>query len=163
VFAAKLTLFLAILFTPAINDALGEKIRPVMSVFSVRQEKVVLVKDLSPEVLHNVVRTLGDSPFHYEGYTLEPRTGWIAHVPFATPVAIPNSIYSDRIKEVYVYLEPKQNAKALVFYATSGKFAIVVLKPDAESMMEKMNLRADTLEESTSRSFGYKSSVSSLK
>ncbi|TVX95329.1 hypothetical protein [Cohnella terricola] len=147
-FHAKLVMLLVILLAPAVNDVPEKESRSVVSVFSVKQEKVVLATRLTPDVQQNVIQALEDSPSHYGGYTLEPRSGWIAHVPFASPIAIPDSIYSDRIKEVYVYLEPNQNAKALVFYVSSGKFTIVVLKPDAESMMRKMNLRAESLEES---------------
>ena len=52
----------------------------------------------------SILEVLQSSPTPYGGFSVDPKAGLILHVPYSSPITINNPIYSDSIKEVYLFL-----------------------------------------------------------
>lgn len=145
--SSKLLLFLALLL-PLQDHTLEQPaqtsdastVSPRYAVFDVKREKVVKSMTLTPELARSVIDSLEDSPTVYGGFTLEPRSGLVVRVPFDPPVAVRSSLYRDRIRQLYLFLEPGLPVRALVFHATSNRIAIVVLKAEVRFFIDRFGL-----------------------
>lgn len=114
---------------------------PLVQIFDVKQEKVVKQYPLNRDLEKSITELLNASPRMYGGIDMNPKSGLILHAKFKSPIQISSLIYPDSIKEVYLFLEPEVDPKALIFFSSSSKFIIVVLKGDSDQFMKENNLR----------------------
>ncbi|RED59183.1 hypothetical protein [Cohnella lupini] len=135
-----LSVFLVLLTLPLGTRTHSEELPPMVSIFSVKQEKVVKVTPLTSTMNQSILDALQSSPTPYGGFSVDPKAGLIVHVPYSSPIAVTNPIYSDVIKEVYLFLEPGQSLRALLFYSSSHKNAVVDLKYDMERFIRSNDL-----------------------
>lgn len=63
----------------------------------------------------------------------------LLHILFTTPIKVPNPIYPDRIKEIYLFLEQDDKIKAIVF-TESTRPRIVVLNYDSKKFIKEIQL-----------------------
>jgi hypothetical protein len=133
------TILLLIIFLLHNNQAVSQTLRPNVSIFDVKQEKVIKVIPLTIEMLNLTLNVLQASPEIYSGFTLNPKNGFILHIPFTTPIKVNNPLYPDKIKEIYLFLEEDEKIKALLFFE-SAKSRIVVLNYDAKKFIEESQL-----------------------
>lgn len=111
-----------------------------VSIFNVKQERVVKVLALNSQFEQSIIDILNSSPDLYGGFSINPDSGLILHIPFPSPIEVMNSIYSDKIKEIYLFLEPGKKPKALVFFVSKKPSIIVVLNYDTIQFINENNL-----------------------
>ncbi len=132
-----LSLIALLLFT---GNLISAKELPTVSIFDVKQEKVVKVMPLTLEFKNSVFQVLKSSPAVYGGFSMNPKNGLILHIPFHSPVEIPHRFYSDRIKEIYLFLEYGSKPKALLFLESKQRQIIVELDYDPDKFIKMNNL-----------------------
>ncbi|TFE19660.1 hypothetical protein [Cohnella luojiensis] len=98
-----------------VNPVVLAKEVTMVSVFDVKQEKVVKVIPLTPELNDSVLQLLQSSPTIYGGFGVNPTSGIVLHIPFPKPVRIPHECYPHPIKEVYLFLAQGTKPLALLF------------------------------------------------
>ena len=131
-------------FEPAISHASRAAAdAPKAAVFGVKQEKVVKAVPLSSEWIRAVTEALESSPTAYGGFEVNPRSGIVIHFPFAEPLRIRNEKIPDAIRELYLFLEPGQKPRALLFLASSNKKPIFELNYDAEKLVRTLGLKEE--------------------
>lgn len=135
-------------FEPAFEPAISLASRPAAdvpkaAVFGVRQEKVVKAVPLAPEWIRAVTEALESSPAAYGGFEVNPRSGIVIYFPFAEPLRIRNEKIPDAIRELYLFLEPGQKPRALLFLASSNKTPIFELNYDAEKLVRTLGLKEE--------------------
>ncbi|MCD9025487.1 hypothetical protein [Cohnella silvisoli] len=121
------------------NQLVSSKELPTVSVFDVKQEKVVKVMPLTSEFKNSVLGVLQSSPAHYEGFSMNPVSGLVFHLPFPTKVQIPHAFYLNKVSEIYLFLEHGQKPKALLFQENRRQI-IVVLNYDNEKFIKQNGL-----------------------
>lgn len=133
-------------FEPAFEPAISHTSRaaadaPKAAVFGVKQEKVVKAVPLTSEWIRAVTEALESSPTAYGGFEVNPRSGIVIHFPFAEPLRIRNEKIPDAIRELYLFLEPGQKPRALLFLASSNKKPIFELNYDSEKLVRTLGLK----------------------
>ncbi|WP_373231160.1 hypothetical protein [Cohnella sp.] len=135
-----LLLLLSFCFVLSNNRVRAEE-KPNVSIFDVKQEKVVKVVPLTSELQDSVLELLRSSPILYGGFSMDPQDGMVLHVPFPTPVQIKHELYPSAIQEVYIFLEQDKQPRALIFFAAKQRPIVVVLSYDARKFMERNQLK----------------------
>ncbi|MBB6672810.1 hypothetical protein [Cohnella nanjingensis] len=107
------------------EPALANTPRPTVSVFDVRQEKVVAVWPLTEALQARVLSALEASPVTYANTAVDPKDGWVLHIPFAAPVRPRHAFYARPVQEAYLFLAPGQQPYALLFL-TAKRHTFVV-------------------------------------
>ncbi|OOC62550.1 hypothetical protein [Paenibacillus ihbetae] len=109
---------------------------PMVQLFDVKEEKVVDQRSLTPNLEQAVIDLLETSPSVYTGIDMNPQSGVILHIQFTSPVYLSSRIYSGAAKEVYLYLEPGEKPRAVVFLATTDQYVIVTLDKDSDAFIK---------------------------
>lgn len=114
-----------------------------IQVFDVRQEKVIRQIKLTHDLEKPIIACLDASPKIYSGFTVNPGSGQILHIKFKDSIKLSSSIYTDLVKEVYLFLEDGEPSKALVFFQSISRSIVVVLDRDNEQcvLQKKLNLK----------------------
>jgi len=86
------------------------------------------------------MQLLQSSPAIYGNIDMNPKSGLILHVQFDKPVKLSSAIYPDLVKEVYLFLEPGLQPKSLIFFQSTKKFIVVVLKGDSNKFIIQNSL-----------------------
>jgi hypothetical protein len=110
-----------------------------VSVFDVKQEKVVQAMPLEPTLQRSVLALLQSGPTVYGGLSVNPRSGLIVRIDFPAPLRIPHPFYKDRIREVYLFLEPDTAPRALLF-SEHGKTTVAILHGDSRKFTAQNHL-----------------------
>ncbi|MBB6638299.1 hypothetical protein [Cohnella thailandensis] len=111
-----------------------------LQIFDVKQEKVIKQSPLSSDLQESIMQLLQSSPAIYGNIDMNPKSGLILHVQFDKPVKLSSAIYPDLVKEVYFFLEPGLQPKSLMFFQSTKKFIVVVLKGDSNKFITQNNL-----------------------
>ncbi len=135
-------------FEPVFEPAFAPASRPSAdapkaAVFGVKQEKVVKAVPLTSEWIRAVTKALESSPTAYGGFEVNPRSGIVIHFPFAEPLRIRNEKIPDAIRELYLFLEPGQKPRALLFLASSNKKPIFELDYESEKLVRALGLKEE--------------------
>ncbi|WP_027092401.1 hypothetical protein [Cohnella thermotolerans] len=121
-----------------------EAVAPFVSVFDVKQEKVVKVLPLTDRLQKQVLEMLQASPELFAGSSLPAdKSRLVLHIPFASPVQVHNPLYPAQINEVYLFAEPRQKPKALILFHAKRSI-LVVLNCNLEKFMEDNDLNVRT-------------------
>jgi hypothetical protein len=120
------------------NDLVLSKELPTVSVFDVKQEKVIKIMPLTSELKKSVIEVLQSSPVVYGDFSINPMNGLVIHIPFTSPVHVPHSFYSNKISEIYLFLEHDTKPKALLFL-DNHKQTIVVLNYDNQKLLNNLS------------------------
>ncbi|MNO04058.1 hypothetical protein D3C81_2249480 [compost metagenome] len=67
---------------------------------------------------------------------MNPKSGLIIHVEFKNPVKLSSAVYTDLVKEVYLFLEPGEKPKSLIYFNSRRGFIVVVLKGDSDQLIK---------------------------
>lgn len=110
-----------------------------VSVFDVKREKVVQAMPLEPPLQRSVLALLRSAPSMYGGLSVNPRGGLIVRIAFPAPLQVSHPFYKDRVRQVYLFLEPGTDPRALLFWE-HGKSAVAVLHGDSRKFMERNHL-----------------------
>jgi hypothetical protein len=111
-----------------------------LQIFDVKQEKVIKQSPLSSDLQESIMQLLQSSPAIYGNIDMNPKSGLILHVQFDKPVKLSSAIYPDLVKEVYLFLEPGLQPKSLIFFQSTKKFIVVVLKGDSNKFIIQNSL-----------------------
>lgn len=122
-----------------LNLNLHQPDQPMVQIFDVQQEKVVKQIPLTHELENSFIKLLDSSPKMYGGMDMNPKSGLILHVEFKNPVKLTSAVYTDLVKEAYLFLEPGEQPKSLIYYNTQRGVIVVVLKGDSDQFI-KSNL-----------------------
>lgn len=122
-----------------LNLNLHQPDQPMVQIFDVQQEKVVKQIPLTHELENSFIKLLDSSPKMYGGMDMNPKSGLILHVEFKNPVKLTSDVYTDLVKEAYLFLEPGEQPKSLIYYNTQRGVIVVVLKRDSDQFI-KSNL-----------------------
>lgn len=76
-----------------------------VSIFNVSQGKVVQTRPLTDSLAKSVQEVLTSSPTLYEGLAMNPTSGLVLHIPYRSPIQVPNALYTSKVKELYLFLE----------------------------------------------------------
>lgn len=123
----------------ALNLNLHQPDQSMVQIFDVQQEKVVKQIPLTDDLSMSLIGLLDSSPKMYGGMDMNPKSGFIIHVEFKNPVKLSSAVYTDLVKEVYLFLEPGEHPKSLIYYNTQRGVIVVVLKGDSDQFI-KSNL-----------------------
>jgi len=110
---------------------------PLVQLFDVKEEKVVYQRSLTPGLEQAVIDLLESSPSVYNGIDMNPHSGVILHILFASPVHLSSRIYPGAAKDVYLFLEPGEKPRAVVFLATTDQYIIVTLDKDSDAFIKE--------------------------
>ncbi|MNI84301.1 hypothetical protein D3C73_1411920 [compost metagenome] len=72
----------------------------------------------------------------YGGMDMNPKSGLILHVEFKNPVKLTSAVYTDLVKEAYLFLEPGEQPKSLIYFNSKRGFIVVVLKGDSNQFIK---------------------------
>ncbi|SDE65875.1 hypothetical protein SAMN04488542_101296 [Fontibacillus panacisegetis] len=111
----------------------------LVQIFDVQQEKVVKQIPLTDGLEKSFIGLLDSSPKMYGGMDMNPKSGLILHVEFKNPIKLTSAVYTDLVKEAYLFLEPGEQPKSLIYYNTQRGVIVVVLKGDSDQFI-KSNL-----------------------
>ncbi|MBO9600366.1 MAG: hypothetical protein J7559_21420 [Cohnella sp.] len=111
---------------------------PPVEVFDVKQEKVVHVIPWTEALQTTIVNALNQSPKPYEGVTMNPTGGIVAHFRYPVPVKLDNPIYPQPVSELYLFLEPHKDPLALLFFSKGHKPRVYTLQADAKSLIQSV-------------------------
>lgn|GEM_PF-2477059 len=109
----------------------------MVQLFDVKEEKVVYQRSLTPSLEYAVIDLLETSPSIYAGIDMNPKSGVIIHIQFTDPIYLSSGIYPGAAKEVYLFLEPGEKAKAVVFLASTNQYIIVTLDKDSDAFLKE--------------------------
>ncbi|WMT39594.1 hypothetical protein RE628_19615 [Paenibacillus sp. D2_2] len=98
-----------------------------IQVFDVKQEKVIRQIKLTDELEKSILACLDTSPKIYGGFSVDPRSGQILHIKYKHPVKLSSPVYTNLVKEVYLFLEDGKPPRALIFFNSVSKNIVVVL------------------------------------
>ncbi|WP_256762122.1 hypothetical protein [Cohnella sp. WQ 127256] len=121
------------------TDDVKSKELSTVAVFDVKQEKVVKVMPLTAELKDSVLELLQSSPTVYGGFSMNPSSGLVLHIPFPSPIQVPHKYYSNKINELYLFLEHGAKPTALLFL-DNHKQIIVVLDVDLQKFVHQNDL-----------------------
>ncbi|MNL21940.1 hypothetical protein D3C87_1432560 [compost metagenome] len=124
----------------ALNLNLQKTNQPMIQIFDVKQEKVIKQISLTHELEQSIIELLNSDPKIYVGKDMNPKSGLILHLVFENPTKLTSKLYPDLVKEIYLFLEPGTEPKSLIFFKSTSKFIVVVLKEDNNQFIIKNNL-----------------------
>ncbi|MNC57879.1 hypothetical protein D3C75_1075690 [compost metagenome] len=119
-----------------LNLNLHKPDQPWVQIFDVQQEKVVKQLPLTDDLSKSLIGLLNSSPKIYGGMDMNPKSGLIIHVEFKNPVKLSSAVYTDLVKEVYLFLEPGEKPKSLIYFNSRRGFIVVVLKGDSDQLIK---------------------------
>jgi hypothetical protein len=109
----------------------------LVSVFDVKQEKVVQAFPMTSAIRSSLIQMLQSSPVVYEGLSLEPKNGVVVHFSFDTPLRVSDDLYPSSIREMYLFLEPETKPKGLLFLTAPHRPMVVVLHANAGQFLKE--------------------------
>ncbi|MFC5472305.1 hypothetical protein ACFPPD_26835 [Cohnella suwonensis] len=112
----------------------------LFQVFDIRQGKVIEQRPLTRELEESILSLLNSSPSTYGGFTMNPADGLILHVIFEDPIRMTSDFYPEPIKEIYLFLEPDIQPKALIFLQDKSRYRVVVLHGNSDQFILRNNL-----------------------
>lgn len=141
-FAFKYTCCVCILLLYVLSaPAASAKEKTDASVFSMKQEKIVGAIPYTPALQQSVLKLLQDGPSVYSGLTLNVQTGLVIHMSYPTSIQIPHTLYTRKIREIYLYLEQNTKPKAvLLLDSNHSRIMIVELNSSADKFIKSNKL-----------------------
>ncbi|MFC5405844.1 hypothetical protein [Cohnella soli] len=107
----------------------------LFQVFDVKQGKVVQQRPLTSELEKSILSLLDNSPTLYGGLAMNPESGIVLHIVWDEPIQLASALYPEPIKEIYLFLEPGTQPKALIFLKDKAKYRVVVLQGNSDQFM----------------------------
>jgi hypothetical protein len=119
---------------------------PNVAIFNIKREKVTQVVPYTADLEKSLLEVLQSSPTMFGGFSLNPRNGLVLRFIFSTPIQPEHRLYPNRIKELYLFLEPLAKPKALLFLTSDRpKTMVVEFNYDTELFVRRHQLEREWL------------------